>query len=90
MDLNNIFYDSSAKFWEHKHTRIFHDLLRGFSLDLTSNVLYVISSPLLVGLDELIEVSLGPDGETLSKEETQELLEPSPETWRVRCVWAQR
>lgn len=52
-----------------RHTRIFHDLLWGFAFDLPGDVLDVISSPLLIGLDELVKVTLGPNGKTLDIED---------------------
>lgn len=52
-----------------QHTRIFHDLLWSFALDLPGDVLDVISSPLLIGLDELVEVTLGPDSKTLDMDD---------------------
>lgn len=46
-------------------TRIFHHFFRSFPLHLSGDVLDVISAPLLVGFDELVEVALVPDGESL-------------------------
>lgn len=51
-------------------TRIFHDLFWCFALNLSGNVLKVVSAPLLIGLDELVKVTLVPDGKSLP-EETQ-------------------
>lgn len=46
-------------------TGVFHDFLWGFSLDFSGDVLNIISSPLLVGFDELVEVTFVPNGESL-------------------------
>lgn len=46
-------------------TRIFHNFFWSFPLHLPGNVLDVVSAPLLVGFDELVEVTLVPDGESL-------------------------
>ncbi len=64
-------YGWAVRWWTASwHTRIFHDLLRGFALHLTGDVFDVVSSPLLIGLDELIEVTLGPDSKTLRIQDT--------------------
>lgn len=57
--------DSVSATTAFQHTRILHDLLWGFALDLPGDVLDVISSPLLIGLDELVKVTLGPNSKTL-------------------------
>lgn len=46
-------------------TRIFHNFFWSFALHLSGNVLDVISAPLLIGFDELVEVALVPDGKSL-------------------------
>ena len=46
-------------------TRIFHDLFWGFSLYLPGDVFDVVSSPLLIGFDELVKVTLVPNCEAL-------------------------
>lgn len=46
-------------------TGIFHDFLWGFALHLSGDVLDVVSPPLLIGFDELVKVTLVPDGEAL-------------------------
>lgn len=46
-------------------TRIFHHFFWGFPLHLSGYVLDVVSAPFLVGFDELVEVALVPDGESL-------------------------
>lgn len=48
-------------------TGILHDFLRRFTLHLPGDVLDVVASPLLVGFDELVEVALVPNGESLLK-----------------------
>ena len=46
-------------------TWIFHDLLRGFALHLSSYIINVISSIFLISFNELIEISLSPVCESL-------------------------
>lgn len=46
-------------------TGIFHNFFGSFPLHLSGDVLDVVSAPLLVGFDELVEVSLVPDGKSL-------------------------
>lgn len=48
-------------------TRIFHDFFWSFSLNLSGNVLDVISAPLLIRLDELVEVAFVPNSKSLKQ-----------------------
>lgn len=52
-------------------TGIFHDFLWGFALHLSGDVLDVVSPPLLIGFDELVKVTLVPDGEALWRDRWQ-------------------
>ena len=47
---------------------VLHDLVLSLALDLLGNVFDVVAAVLLVQADELVEVALGPVGETLMTE----------------------
>lgn len=55
-----------------EHRTVLHDLVRSLPFHILSNVVNVISSILLIGLDELIEITLRPVCETLVKQEREE------------------
>lgn len=61
-------------FWLQKWaiTRILHDFFRSFPLHFSGNVLNVISSPLFVGFDELVEITFVPNSKSLQ--------------WRYSCL----
>lgn len=46
-------------------TGIFHDFLGRFAFNFTSDVLDIVSSPFLIGFNELVEISFVPNGEAL-------------------------
>jgi hypothetical protein len=50
-----------------EHGAVLHHLIWSLSFHILSNVVNVVSSVLLVGLNELIEVTLRPVCETLAK-----------------------
>jgi hypothetical protein len=51
--------------WNDMQTWILHDLLRGFSLYLSSYIVNIISSIFLISFNELVKISLSPVCETL-------------------------
>ena len=48
-----------------EHLGVLHDLILTLALDLLRDVLDVVAAVLLVQTDELVEVALAPDGESL-------------------------
>jgi hypothetical protein len=61
-----------------EHRTVLHDLIWSFSFDILRNVVDVISSILLIGLDELIEITLRPVCETLVNKRSKRHIKSFP------------